>query len=110
MRSAVDIQEPSCKDCRDADFSFRGHLQAPDLDDGKEQDGKVRYHIDGTTGDKDILVVDAMAWFCRVPQFASRHARPDLDGQVGEIEEEVEQYYPLDYPVCSSPTVRNEYP
>ena len=49
-----------------------------------------------------------MAWLCGRPQLASRDAWPDLDGQVGEVEEEVEEYYTLNYPVRSSFTARDE--
>ena len=50
-----------------------------------------------------------MTRLCRRPKLASWNAWPDLDGQVGEIEEEVEEYYTLDDPVCSSLAVGNEY-
>ena len=50
-----------------------------------------------------------MARLCRRPQLASRDAWPDLDWQVGEIEEKVEEYHALDYPVCSSLAAGDEY-
>ena len=50
-----------------------------------------------------------MARFGRHPQLASRNAWPDLDGQIGEIEEEVEEDHALDYPVCARPAAGDEY-
>ena len=50
-----------------------------------------------------------MARLRRRPQLASRDAWPDLHGQVGEIEEEIEEYHALYYPVCSSLAAGDEY-
>ena len=50
-----------------------------------------------------------MAGLCGVPQFAPRNAWPDLDWEIGEVEEEVEQYHALYYPVCSSLAAGDEY-
>lgn len=50
-----------------------------------------------------------MARLCRRPQLASRDAWPDLDRQVGEIEEEIKEYHALYYPVCSSFAAGDEY-
>ena len=86
----VDVQESSGENGRDTYLPSCRHLQAPDFDNGKQQDCKVRDHVDSASCYKDLLVIDAVAWFGRRPQLASRDAWPDFDGEIGEIEEEVE--------------------
>ena len=49
-----------------------------------------------------------MTRLCRRPQLASWNAWPDLDRQIGEIEEEIEEYHALYYPVCSRLAVGDE--
>lgn len=100
--NAADLQQSRRKDRRDAYFPSRRHMQAPDFHDRQEQYCEVRHHVDCTSRDKDLLVVDAVTRLRGVPQLASRDAWPDFDRQVGEIEEEVEEYHALYYPICSS--------
>ena len=76
----VDVQESSCENGRDTYLPPCRHLQAPDFDNGKQQDCKVRYHVYSASCYKDLLVIDAVARFGRRPQLASRDAWPDLDG------------------------------
>ena len=80
LSSVVNVQESCCEDGRDTNLPLCGHLQAPDFDNGKQEDCKVGDHVDGAPCHEDLLVIDAVARLGRRPQLASWDAWPDLDG------------------------------
>ena len=74
------------------------------MDERYQDEHEVRYHIDRPARHENSFIIDAMALLERIPELAPRDTWPYLDGQVGQIEEEIEYDQALDGPprLCSA--------